>query len=119
TFSRHPTHLSVRHIPPTRLPAGRGRRPRHARPARRGHQTAARQRLLRPSHRARLPLRDDLRVLHDVLHHHRAPTHHPSPTRRRRRKGANPATRRLRHPAQTTRRHPRLTPITHISRGFF
>src|SRR5690606_6722613 len=95
----------------------RRRRTEHAGTTQRGHQTSTRQRLLRSSPRARLPLRDDLRVLLDVLHHHRPPRHHPGPARQRRRTRPPPPPRRLRHPPQQARRHPRLTPITHINRG--
>ena len=41
----------------------------------RGAPAHARQRLLRPTRRARLPLRVDLRVLHLLRHHHRVPAH--------------------------------------------
>ena len=56
--------------------------------------TDARQRLLLTTRRPRLPLRDDLRVLHLLRHHHRVPTHPASPTRRRRSPRARPAGRR-------------------------
>jgi hypothetical protein len=39
----------------------------------------ARERLLRPAGRTRLPLRNDLRILHLLRHHHRLQTHPQGP----------------------------------------
>ena len=65
----------------------------------------ARQRLLRPPGRTRLPLRNDLRILHLLRHHHRVQTHPASPTRRRRQQRPNRPPEGLRRTPPTARQH--------------
>ncbi|MGS0684541.1 tyrosine-type recombinase/integrase [Nakamurella sp. GG22] len=87
----------------TRRPAGHRRTGTDAETPRRTPAQDARQRLLRPTRRTRLPLRNDLRILHLLRHHHRVQTHPQGPTRRRRQQRPNRPPEGLRRTPRTTR----------------